>query len=74
MRGQSNLGQKKNEFVIKEERKMGGRCQSVSCKKSSKLHCSEIDEGKREEIFKYFLGEIGMEREENVCENIGGGE
>lgn len=37
---------------------MGGRCQSVSCKKSSKLHCSEIDEGKREEIFKYFWGKL----------------
>ncbi|XP_077096650.1 uncharacterized protein LOC143748510 isoform X2 [Siphateles boraxobius] len=54
MRGQSYLGWKKNEFVIKEERKMGGRCQAVSCQKSSKLHCSEIDEGKREDIFKYF--------------------
>lgn len=37
---------------------MGGRCQSVSCQKSSKLHCSEIDEGKREEIFKYFWGKL----------------
>lgn len=58
MRGQSYLGRIKNEFVIKEERKMGGQCQSVSCQKSSKLHCSEIDEGKREEIFKYFWGKL----------------
>ncbi|CAL8334252.1 unnamed protein product [Arctogadus glacialis] len=31
-------------------------CQS--CQKSSKLHCTEIDEGKREEIFKYFWGKL----------------
>ncbi|XP_063749802.1 uncharacterized protein LOC134871130, partial [Eleginops maclovinus] len=58
MRGQSYLGRKKNEFINKEERKMEGRCLAESCQKSSKLHCTEIDEGKREEIFKYFWGKL----------------
>ncbi|CAL8255007.1 unnamed protein product [Boreogadus saida] len=37
---------------------MEGRCLAESCQKSSKLHCTEIDEGKREEIFKYFWGKL----------------
>ncbi|KAK0138536.1 hypothetical protein N1851_024948 [Merluccius polli] len=58
MRGQSYLGREKNEFINKEQRKMEGRCLAESCQKSSKLHCTEIDEGTREEIFKYFWGKL----------------
>ncbi|XP_056458619.1 uncharacterized protein LOC130392188 isoform X2 [Gadus chalcogrammus] len=58
MRGQSYLGRKKNEFINIEERKMEGRCLAEACRKSSKLHCTEIDEGKREKIFKYFWGKL----------------
>ncbi|CAL8338511.1 unnamed protein product [Boreogadus saida] len=37
---------------------MEGRCLAEACRKSSKLHCTEIDEGKREKIFKYFWGKL----------------
>ena len=33
---------------------MGVSCQSAACHRSSKLHCREVEESKREEIFKYF--------------------
>lgn len=52
--GQSYLGRRKKEMAIKEERRMGERCQNASCQKSSKIRCCEVDEGKREELFKYF--------------------
>lgn len=54
MEGQSYLGRRKEESVVKLARKIGVACQSAVCQRSSKLHCHTIDEGKREEIFKYF--------------------
>nr|XP_046229038.1 zinc finger protein 135-like isoform X2 [Scatophagus argus] len=54
MKGQSYLGRKNKETVLKEARQMGMPCQSVVCQKSSKLNCRQIDESKRGEIFKYF--------------------
>lgn len=33
---------------------MGLPCQSAACQRSSKLHCTQVDQSKREEIFIYF--------------------
>lgn len=54
MMGQSYVGISKNEMVEKQPRVMGGRCQSAACVKSSKHHCSSIEEADREIIFKCF--------------------
>ena len=58
MRGQSYLGRNNRESVLQEERKMGVSCQSAACHKSTKLHCRDVEEPKREEIFKYFWEEL----------------
>lgn len=58
MRGQSYQGWRNKEPVLKEERQMGKPCQSAACQKSTKLHCREVEELKREKIFKYFWGKL----------------
>ncbi|XP_030292040.1 uncharacterized protein LOC115592917 [Sparus aurata] len=58
MRGQSYQGRKNQEPVLKEEKQMGKPCQSAACQKSTKLHCREVEELKREKIFKYFWGKL----------------
>ncbi|XP_060908623.1 THAP domain-containing protein 11-like isoform X3 [Labrus mixtus] len=58
MRGQSSRGRKNQEQVLKEERKMGKPCQSAACQRSKRMHCREVDELKREEIFKYFWDKL----------------
>lgn len=52
--GQSYVGVSKKEMVEKQPRVMGARCQSTTCVKSSKHHCSSIEEADREIIFKCF--------------------
>ncbi|XP_057219379.1 uncharacterized protein LOC130572003 isoform X3 [Triplophysa rosa] len=54
MMGQSYVGINKKEMVEKQPRVMGARCQSAACVKSSKHHCSSIEEADREIIFKCF--------------------
>ena len=58
MRGQSYVGRRDKEPVLKEAIHLGMPCQSAACQRSSKLHCREVDESKRKEIFKYFWDKL----------------
>ena len=55
MSGLSYLDKRKE---LKPGRKLGAPCQSGSCRSSSKLHCGEVTEAQREEIFNYFWGKL----------------
>lgn len=56
---------------VQPPRKMGSKCSSEFCKKSSKRHCFEISDRMREEIFNFFWQQLNwIQRKVYVCDLI----
>ncbi|XP_038562460.1 uncharacterized protein LOC119894039 isoform X2 [Micropterus salmoides] len=49
---------------------MGMRCQSAACQKSIKLCCNDIEDSKREEIFKYFWGKLDWKERKTFVKSL----
>lgn len=75
MKGKAYLGYRRPRNQSKtfqdarrEERKLGLSCNSNFCKKSKKRKCNEIDNSKREEVFKKFWQDLSWgEKQSCVC-------
>lgn len=70
MMGQPYVGKRRNEPVNMEPRVMGPRCQSTGCMKSSKHHCSTIEEADREDIFKCFWEHMTWEEKKMYVRSL----
>ncbi|KAL1277081.1 hypothetical protein QQF64_023754 [Cirrhinus molitorella] len=70
MMGQPYVGMRRNEEVNMEPRVMGPRCRSIGCVKSSKHHCSTIEEADREKIFKCFWENMNWEEKKKYVRGL----